>query len=88
MDKQRIREELKSIFGIVSDDITNLDAITDDTSIMDGLGLDSLQVAEVLFEVEDKLGVNVSDDEARNLRTVGELIHLIAEKMPGEANTA
>ena len=54
----------------------------------EGLGFDSLQLTELLFEIEERLNVKIADDEAMKLRTVGDLITLIDSKLNGGAAKA
>jgi acyl carrier protein len=61
------------------------DTITPESSLED-LGLDSLDTITVVFELEDKFGISIPDDEVRSIRTVGDVIEgirrLVAEKSP------
>jgi len=80
MDKQKIREELTTILNIVDDKLLEQIKIEDATPIREGLGLDSLQLTEMLFEIEERLGAKINDEEARGLQTIGDLIDLIQTK--------
>ena len=53
------------------------DTINESTSVIDDLGADSLDVVELLMTLEDKYGVIVPDDEAVNLKTVGDIAEYI-----------
>lgn len=48
----------------------DIDAIADDSNIIEDLGADSLDVVEMLMAIEDDLGVIISDDDAVRLKTV------------------
>lgn len=50
------------------------DTITMNTSIVDDLGADSLDVVELIMALEDEYGVTISDDEAANLTTVAKIV--------------
>ncbi|MGE3541446.1 MAG: acyl carrier protein [Candidatus Tectimicrobiota bacterium] len=39
-----------------------LDTISDDTDLIDDLGVDSLDMTEILVSIEDKLGIRIVDD--------------------------
>jgi len=81
MDREEIRAGLAEILKVVSEDKPiDLASVGDDTMLRDGLGLDSLQVTEMLFEIEERLGAKIEDEEAMQLRTVGDLIALIERK--------
>ena len=84
MDRLQIRAELEKILTIVDDQLLKRVQVREETVIREGLGLDSLQLTELLFEIEERLGVKIADDEAMKLRTVGDLITLIETKLaPG-----
>jgi acyl carrier protein len=51
--------------------------ITMDSSISEDLGADSLDVVELLMSIEDNFGVVVPDEEAANLKTVGDVVKFI-----------
>jgi acyl carrier protein len=44
-----------------------------DSSLQD-LGVDSLDTFTLLFELESKFNISIPDDEARNIRTVGDIV--------------
>jgi acyl carrier protein len=55
-------------------------------STFDELGLDSLDAVNILFELESAFDINISDDKARQIKSVREMVEgvktLIAEKNP------
>jgi len=80
MSKDEIRSELRKILTVVSEKLANRTDITDETTIRPGLGLDSLQILEMHFEIEARFGVTVDENDAKNLKTVGDLISLIESR--------
>ena len=56
------------------------DSISADTNIVDDLGADSLDVVELIMSVEDEFGVQISDDDAAQLATVGKIVEYIEAK--------
>ncbi|MBW7917380.1 MAG: acyl carrier protein [Trueperaceae bacterium] len=78
MDEHEILEKIKDV---VAD---KLDAdpadVTEESRFMDDLGADSLDVVELIMGLEDEFGVEISDDEAENIRTVGDAVRFIADK--------
>jgi acyl carrier protein len=38
------------------------------------LGIDSLEGLEVIFALEDRFGISISDDDAASMKTVGEVV--------------
>ncbi|WP_158290328.1 acyl carrier protein [Mycoplasma nasistruthionis] len=49
--------------------------ISEDDIIRD-LGVDSLDLAELLFEAEERFGVSISDDQLRDVKTVKDIISM------------
>ena len=44
------------------------------------LGVDSLDLVDLVFELEEEIGVQFEDDELTSLKTVQDLLDLIAKK--------
>lgn len=81
MDRETIRSNLVELLAVVDEQRARSGGeIADDASLRDGLGLDSLQITELIFEIEERFGVAITDDEAKELRTAGDLITLIETK--------
>ena len=55
------------------------DSITLDTSVVDDLGADSLDVVDPLMSIEDEFEIEIPDTEIDNIKTVGELVKYIEE---------
>lgn len=52
-------------------------SISADTNIVDDLGADSLDVVELIMSVEDEFGVQIPDEDAAELPTVGKIVEYI-----------
>ena len=50
-----------------------LEKVTPEAKIVDDLGADSLDVVELLSQLEDEYGVVIPDDEVENLITVADV---------------
>jgi acyl carrier protein len=57
----------------------DIDEIHDDSNIMEGLGVDSIDLVELLMGIEEKLGIVVSDEDAANLKTVKDVADYIEQ---------
>ncbi len=51
----------------------SVDKVTPDAKIVDDLGADSLDVVELLSQLEEEYGIIIPDDEAENLVTVADV---------------
>ena len=70
-------EWLKNIIDGVSQSI-ELDSITEDSAFAD-LGLDSLDLAQVIFAVENELDIVIDPDILEEIVTVGDALEAIQE---------
>ena len=50
-----------------------LEKVTPDAKIVDDLGADSLDVVELLSQLEDEFGIIIPDDEVETLVTVADV---------------
>lgn len=48
-----------------------------DGSELNSLGLDSLSVVELMMSIEDTFNIEIEDDEAAKVKTVGDLAELV-----------
>jgi len=55
-------------------------AITDDTHFRDDLEADSLDLYELVMELEDTYGVKMSEQEAEAIVTVGQAVDFVAAR--------
>ncbi len=56
--------------------------INEATELVGDLGIDSPRALQVLVEIEDKLDIEVNDEEVANLRTVGDILEVVATRFP------
>lgn len=50
------------------------DKITRDSNFVNDLGADSLDTVELVMELEEEFDINIADDAAEKIQTVGEAI--------------
>ncbi len=55
------------------------DKITPETSFIQDLGADSLDTVELVMEFEDEFDLNIPDEDAEKIQTVGDAINYIKE---------
>ncbi len=55
--------------------------ITNDTSLVDDLGADSMDSLEITMALEDEFDIEIPDEDAEELRTVGEIVNYIESRI-------
>ncbi len=58
----------------------SVDEITEDKDIVKDLGADSLDVVEMLMSLEEEFNVTVPEEDAVNIKTVGDIVNVIEGK--------
>ncbi|MFO0841877.1 MAG: acyl carrier protein [Gemmataceae bacterium] len=55
----------------------NKEQVTRQTSFIEDVGADSLDIVELVMGLEEEFGINIPDDQAEKIKTVGEAIDYI-----------
>ena len=58
-------------------------AISESTRFSEDLEADSLDLYELVMELEDTYGIAVSEEEAARIKTVGDAVEHVVERLPG-----
>lgn len=53
--------------------------VTPDAQLVSDLGINSIELADMLLICEDEFGVSISDDDAHKFLTVGDLTNYLEE---------
>ncbi|MDZ4775459.1 MAG: acyl carrier protein [Alphaproteobacteria bacterium] len=72
-------ERVKSI--VVKHLETSPDKVTDKASFIDDLGADSLDNVELVMAFEEEFSVEIPDDAAEHIQTVGDAVKFIESKL-------
>ncbi|MEW6515725.1 MAG: acyl carrier protein [candidate division FCPU426 bacterium] len=67
----KVKEIIANQLGVNPDEVTN------EASFIDDLGADSLDTVELVMALEEEFGMEIPDDEAEKIKTVGDAIEFI-----------
>src|SRR5439155_7675069 len=66
------------VIDIVCENLgVNKEQVTRQTSFIDDVGADSLDIVELVMELEEEFEITIPDDQAEKIKTVGEAIDYI-----------
>lgn len=71
-EKQTIEDRVRTI--IIEQLDVNADEVVPEAAFIDDLGADSLDLVELVMHMEEEFNVEIPDDDAENIRTVGDAI--------------
>jgi len=66
---------------IVEETNRNEDEIKMESSFQEDLGADSLTIVQIVMNMEDEFGIEIPDDEVESIKTVGDAVEHIKEKL-------
>lgn len=69
--EDRIRTIITEQLGVKKEEVT------DEAKFIDDLGADSLDTVELIMALEEECGIEIPDEDAQKLTTVGEAIKYI-----------
>jgi acyl carrier protein len=57
------------------------DKLTDDANFIEDLGADSLDIVELVMEFEKEFNIDIPDEDAEKLKTVGDAMAYLNQKI-------
>ena len=73
-------EEFERVKSVIVDQLgVDEDAVTAEASFVDDLGADSLDIVELIMGLETEFDLEIPDEEAEKIRTVGDAVNYIKE---------
>ena len=74
-----IAKKIKSVIAEQAE--VKPEEVTEKAKFIDDLGLDSLDMVELVMELEEECGVEIPDEDAEKLTTVGEAISYVEKRL-------
>jgi acyl carrier protein len=84
-DRQDIIAKLSDILDRVTTGRVKASQVSEDASIFDNLGLSSLELLELRWEIESTWNIQLDDQDITHLKVVSDVINLIAERTAPKA---
>ena len=81
MEEKKIFDEMVNILKAYTKDVALLDKATMDTHILNDLKVNSARLVDVVIKCEDVYGISIDDDEADKIRTIGDAVKVIKQKL-------
>lgn len=76
MDKeQRVKEIIADQLGV------EIDKLVPEAKFVEDLGADSLDVVELIMAFEEEFGIEIPDEDAEKIKTVGDVLNYLKEKV-------
>lgn len=70
--------ELEKLKGIMAEVLgTDMDNVTEETTFVDDLGADSLDVFQIIMGVEEEYDIEIDSETAERIQTVGDAVEAI-----------
>jgi len=70
----RVREIIAQELGVEQE------KVTDEANFVEDLGADSLDTVELVMAFEEEFGIEIPDEDAEEMRTVGQAIKYLTKK--------
>ena len=70
--------ELEKIKAIIAEDLNiDADSITEDTTFVDDLGADSLDIFQIIMGIEEEYDIELDNESVEQIQTVGDAVEAI-----------
>ncbi len=80
---KRKQLENEILDGLAKEFNIERDKLSLESTFLDDLGADSLDLVKLMMDLEDKYRIQISDEGAEKMRTVRDLVDYLVENLPG-----
>lgn len=87
MNNELILEKLKAIVKVYSEDREAIDKISETTSFINDLKINSANIVDVFLDIEDNFEIEFSNQDLESITNVADTIRLIKEKLDQKAES-
>lgn len=81
MEEKDIFEKVLEILKPYVREAEDLKTATKETDILNDLKVNSSRLVDIILAIEDEFDIEVSDDEADEVQTIGDTVSLISRKI-------
>ena len=71
MEFEKLKKIISEVLNVVADEITM------DTTFVDDLGADSLDIFQIIMGIEEEFDIEIANEEAENIITVADAVEQI-----------
>ena len=75
--REEVAEQVKGV--LVEQLGIDEDQITEEASFQEDLDADSLDLVELIMELEDQFSIKISDEDAQKIQTVGQAVDYVSQ---------
>jgi len=80
MTSDAIREKLEQIIGRYIPEDQKPKNLTENLDLMEDLNINSAHLVDIILDIEDAFDIEITDDEAEEMLSLGAAMEVIAEK--------
>lgn len=81
MDEKKIYDDFMNIIRLYAKDAALVEKATKETHILNDLKVNSARLVDIIIKCEDTFGIEIDDEEADKIRTIGDAVEIIKAKV-------
>ena len=75
MEFEKLRDIIVEVLNVDENEVTM------ESTFIDDLGADSLDVFQIIMGIEEEFDIEIPDDQVEKIKTVGDIVKFIEEKV-------